>query len=281
MELPEEPTLRPGGNEPPMRRMGEGRPSGPLEANEPPTMRLGWGVRSQVPEVAPLAGDEASTMMYRGEASAASPSPPSPRPTPVPTRSQLRKRLLTGCLSVALVLLGALVGGVGTFFYVSANAADRQVPVTAALPTNPSLVVAISPAYLTQVLQKEVKLPEVPGQIQNIQATIGNDGVITVAGDDQLTLFLGITTTRHVKIRLSPYVKDCQLQMHVLHVDLDGIPAPLSLTTFYSELETQINQQLRISLSGLTQGFTYCTTGVRATPEALIVSYSVTPTPES
>lgn len=247
-----------------------------MDVPEQPTMRLEGAEQpamySEIPEqpTTHLEGDEQSTFVYGGEAT--------PVPPLLPTSNRPGRRLLKGCLSVVLVLLGILAGVVGALFYVSANTADRQVPATASLPTNAAIVVAISPTYLTQALQKEVKLPEVPGEIKNIQAQIKSDGTIIVTGDDQLTLLLGITTTRHVTLHLRPYVDTCQLKMHVLHADLDGIPAPTSLTTFYAELETQINQQLQVSPSELPGGFTYCTTGVRATPEALLVTYSATPT---
>ncbi|HLZ59314.1 MAG TPA: hypothetical protein VKR06_20415 [Ktedonosporobacter sp.] len=226
-----------------------------------------------------LEGAEQSTIrLGRAEPSAMQLGQPAPVPQPLPTNDRSRNRLLTGCLSVLLVLSGILVGVVGALFYVSANAADRQAPATSPLPTNAAITLEISPTYLTQVLQKQVKLPGVPGEIKNIRAKIESDGTITVTGDDQLTLFLGVTTTRHVQLRLRPYVNACQLQMHVLHADLDGIPMPISPATFYAELETQINQQMQVSPSQLPQGFTYCMTGVRAVPEGLFVTYSATPT---
>jgi hypothetical protein len=116
-------------------------------------------------------------------------------------------------------------------------------------------------------------LPGVPGEVQNIKVKIGQDGSITVSGDDQISLLAGFALTRHVTLRLRPYVNACQLQMHVLHADLDGVPA----SAFYTQIENQINQQLQISSNELPQGFTYCMTGVRATPDGLFVSLSATP----
>lgn len=134
------------------------------------------------------------------------------------------------------------------------------------------IVIQVGPGYITHLVAQDLLTAGLPGTVKNVQVTFARGDQMNIDGDDQFSI-VGIGFTRHFTINLQPYVRNCQLQVHVLHADLSGIP----VTSFVASFESQINQQLLVKTTDLPQGFTYCNTGVRTDPTGLFVIYSATP----
>jgi hypothetical protein len=141
-------------------------------------------------------------------------------------------------------------------------------------PSSPQgdIVIQVGPTYITRLVAQDLLTTGLPGTVKNVRVTFARGDQMNIDGDDQFSV-VGISFTRHFTINLQPYVHDCQLQVHVLHADLSGIP----VTSFVASFESQINQQLLAKPTNLPQGFTYCNTGVHTDPSGLFIIYSATP----
>jgi hypothetical protein len=181
---------------------------------------------------------------------------------------------LTGCIGLVLFLLGIAVGVAGVMLYSSSNVSDSQALASSKTPDTGAIIVQVSTTYITQLARKSVGSANAPGNVRNVQVTMVHNGPIAITGDDQFTAF-GISITKHFKLTFQAYVQACQLQVHLLHADLSGIPIPATLLA--SAFEKELNQQLQVDVTNLPHGFVYCTTGVRTEPEGLFVIYSATP----
>lgn len=203
-------------------------------------------------------------------------SPPTPS---VPRSSRLnRLRALTSSrlrrvlLACIFFLFGLLCGVVGIFVLLLAASADNAVIANPSPPATNAIVVQVGSAYITNLVSNALQASGLPGSIQNVQVTLASGDQATITGSDQISV-LGIVTTKHFTIVIQPYVSSCQMNVHVLHADLGGIP----VTGFASAFEGQINSQIQVNLSKLPKGFTYCTTSVRTNPQGVFVTYSAKP----
>jgi hypothetical protein len=171
------------------------------------------------------------------------------------------------------VLIGLFIGSLGTLLYIS-SAHDASAPTSQSVPGQAAIVIQLTPAYLSQVVTKELSSASIPGNLKNIQVTMAHSAPVTISGDDQIN-FMGFAVTRRITMQLQPVVRACQVQVGITHADLSGIP----VTSFVSPLEQQINQQLsnRGSSSLLPKGFIYCATDVHTETNGIFVTYSARP----
>ena len=210
--------------------------------------------------------------------------PPALEPQPSPLHRQrlaepragLRSR--TGCVVVPIItlLLGIGLSILALFLYSLSFAPDAQVIVMPLPSPGGDMVVQIGPAYITRVLQNDLRDSEL-GDIENVQVGLPDSDRLhhtqmMVTGDDH-TSVLGFKMTRHVTFVAQLLIQDCQIHVHVLHADVGSIP----VTGFATALEGQIDEQLQVKFDGLPPGFTYCIIGVRTKPEGLFVTLSATP----
>ncbi|MDQ6660569.1 MAG: hypothetical protein M3Z24_06345, partial [Chloroflexota bacterium] len=156
--------------------------------------------------------------------------------------------------------------------YAFLIAGNGQVLVSPRPPSGSDIVVQVDSAYIAHLVETKLQAAGMPGEIKNVQAQLASGDEMTITGDDEFGL-LGISVTRHFSIDFQPLVSSCQLQLHVLHADFNGIPITGTAALF----EQQINQHVQLDFSGLPKGFTYCTVGVRTTPDGFFVTYLAKP----
>ncbi len=181
----------------------------------------------------------------------------------------LRRSILfiVAFLAGILLTLGGLVG------YLLFFAAD--VPPIATTPsssTNGAINAQASTAFVTALIQKNINNAGLPGQVQNVRVSLTHKGPLIVTGDMHMSI-LGIDTIRHLTVTLQPYISACQVHVHVLHVDVQGFPLPILAQT----VENKINEQMRLNVSGLPAGFTYCAISVRTETSGLFLTYAAVP----
>jgi hypothetical protein len=195
--------------------------------------------------------------------------PPPRKPRFARIRAWLRSR--TGRIVVPLValVLGIAIGIGSLLFYgLSGEGQVLLVPTSG----KGDLIVEADKAFLTHVVEMNLRDAGMPGNISNVEVDLANGDHMTINGDDGFSL-LGIGVTKHFTIVVQPYVNNCVLQIHVVHADVSSIP----VTGFVQSFESHINQQLQQKPSGLPKGFQYCTTGVRTAPAGMFVTYSAKP----
>ena len=198
--------------------------------------------------------------------------------TPPPVISPARrshKARSAGCAILVIVafILGIIVTLAGVFGYILFFANGHAQP--AASPSSastPAILVQTKTAYMTQVVQKNMKTPGLPGQLSDAQVSFTHNGPMVITGNIQISI-LGISTTRQLTLALQPYISSCQLHMHVAQADLEGFP----ITVFVQSFESQINSQMQMS-AGLPPGFNYCVINVHTETDGLYLTYSATPT---
>ncbi len=189
-------------------------------------------------------------------------------------RTRLRSRTGRIILPSLTFLLGILIGVGAILLYALSIAGDGQILITSTSHEAGDIIVQVGPAYITHIVASDLQSSGLPGQVSNVKVTLARGDQITITGDDQFTLLLGVGVTKHFTVVVQPLVNDCQLQMHVLHADLQGI----AVTGFVANFEGQVNQQLQVKPTNLPKGFVYCATAVRTDPKEVFVTYSATPT---
>ena len=170
-------------------------------------------------------------------------------------------------------IAGLLVTLVALFGYILFFAGPSHPLASSSSSTAGAILIQTKTTYMTELVQKNLNAAGLPGQVTNAQVSFTQNGPMVITGNIQLGI-LGITTTRHLTVSLQPYIGSCQLHLHVLQADLQG----LSITTFVQSFEGQINDQLQIKAAGLPAGFNYCLTNVHTDPTGLSLTYSATPT---
>ena len=193
------------------------------------------------------------------------------RPLPG-SRPPERPRWLRPLLFVAIFLLGLLLGGGAVVLYALAMASEAQPISSSTTSGSEAIMIQVSSTYIAQLIEKDIRSAGMPGTIHNVQVVLVHNGPITVTGDDELEL-LGVGVSKHFRLTLQPLVRSCQLQVHVLHADMGGIP----VTGFVALFENQINEQLQVKPQDLPQGFKYCATNVRTEHQQLLLTYSAKP----
>jgi len=208
-------------------------------------------------------------------------SKPAAQPKPeskLPRRRRGRFRSWLGgrtgriVLPSVTLLLGILLGSGGLFLYALSIAGEGKVLVTPLPPSGSDIIVQVGPAYITHLVDRNIHSSNLPGTVSNVRVQLVRGDQMTITGDDQFGV-LGVGVTRHFTVIMQPVVSECQLQMHVLHADMGGIP----VTGFVATFEGKINQDLKVNPDGLPKGFTYCTVAVRTDPKGMFVTYSAKP----
>ena len=201
--------------------------------------------------------------------------PPEPEARPprlAKLRSWLRSRkgrVVFPLATFAIGMITALLIVLLVFLSLTKDIAAIKAPSS----SQGDIVIQVGPKYITRVVAQDLLAAGLPGTIKNVQVTLVRGDQMNIDGDEQLPLLPGLQPTAHFTVNLQPYIHNCQLQVHILHVDLAG----LSVTGFATNFENQINQQLRTQATSLPQGFKYCQTGVRTDPTGLFITYSATP----
>ncbi len=186
---------------------------------------------------------------------------------PPPTRPRRGNPLV----ALLLFILGIMLGILATLFFVLFVARDNaRLPAT--VPTQTAdITVQVGSTFLTQLVTRKLTTAGLPGNISNVHVTLTSADQIVVQGNDTFDLVF-TSVTRPFTITMQTSVQSCQPHVHVLHADLGNIP----VTTFATNYESQINQQIQPKGSDLPSGFTYCAISVRTAPEALYLTYSAT-----
>jgi hypothetical protein len=184
-------------------------------------------------------------------------------------RSFSWKRIIFLIVAFVAGILLALLGVLGYLLFFAADVAP--IP-TASSSTNGAISAQASSAFVTALIQKNINNAGLPGEVQNVQVSLTHNGPLIVTGDMHMSV-LGIDTLRHVTVTLQPYISACQVHVHVLHVDVQGFPLPFLAQT----VESKINEQMKLNVSGLPAGFTYCATNVRTETSGLFLTYAAVP----
>jgi len=174
-------------------------------------------------------------------------------------------------------VLGLGVGVVALLLYALSLSTEGRVLVTPLPPPGGDIIVQVGPAYITRLLDRDLRHSGLPGNVENVRVSLADSDRIhsaqmTITGDEQIGA-LGIGATRPFTVVVQPFISDCQLKVHVLHANFSGV----TVTGFAATFEGQVDQQLEMKPGGLPAGFQYCTTNVRTKSQGLFLTYSATP----
>ncbi len=201
------------------------------------------------------------------------PPPVHRKPRFAGTRRWLRSRSGRVVIPAVMFLVGAIAGVAVILVYVLSIAGSDTTLATPAAPTGGDIVVQVGPAYITHLVEKNIQSAGLPGTISAIRVNLKHGAQMTITGNDHYNIVLGFGVTRTFTILLQPFVRTCQLQMHIVHIDMNGIP----VTGFAESFEGKLNRQLQVKPSGLPPDFVYCTVAVRTETTGMFVTYSATP----
>ncbi len=202
---------------------------------------------------------------------------PSRKPRFARTRSWLRGPSGRVVVPGVAFVLGLGVGVLALLLYALSLSTEGRVLVTPLPPPGGDIIVQVGPAYITRLLDRNLRNSGLPGNVENVRVSLADSDHIhsaqmTITGDEKIST-LGIDATRPFTIVVQPFLRACRLQVHVLHADFGSV----TVTGFAATFEGQINQQLEMKPGGLPAGFQYCATNVRTKPQGLFLTYSATP----
>ncbi len=165
--------------------------------------------------------------------------------------------------------LGILVSMIALSVFIFFAGLDRTPVATPSSTQIGTFGIQMSDTYMTQIMGKKLGPSGIPGKISKVHIDLPQNGMLVISADDALRL-AGIPVIRRFSITLQPYIRSCQLQMHVIHTEFSGIP----VTNFAANYENAMNQAVQLKASSLPGGFTYCAAGVRTNPQTLFITYS-------
>jgi len=188
--------------------------------------------------------------------------------TRTPRPRSRTKRIVRTC---ATLLVGIVLGAVATVLYALTLGGNVSPLITPPTQVG-NIVIQIDSPFIAHLVEENLQTSRMPGRIKNVQVQLIHGSRMTIGGDDEFSV-LHVRVTRHFTLELQPYVKACQLQIHVIHANLNAVP----VTTFVSSFENQINQQFQIKPGSPGSSLVYCTVGVQTEPDEMLVTYRVTP----
>ncbi len=203
--------------------------------------------------------------------------PPAQSPRLANVRIWLRSRTGRMVIPGIAFIFGIGIGVVGLILYILSFAGEGRVVATSLPPPGGDIMVQVGPAYITHLLDMDLRNSGLPGNVENVRVTLADSDQIhraqmTITGSEQISA-LGIGMARPFTVVVQPFIDDCQLKVNVLHADFSGI----AVTSFAAAFEGQIDEQLAMKPGTLPASFKYCLTNVRTRPQGLFLTYSATP----
>src|SRR5438128_2330199 len=91
--------------------------------------------------------------------------------------------------SIVIFLLGLVVGVMAVVTFLLAISGDGRVLSTSLPPSSSDITVQIGPAYLTHLVEKDLRASGI-GDVQNVQVTLGRGDQVTIDGDTHIIMNL-------------------------------------------------------------------------------------------
>ena len=197
------------------------------------------------------------------------PSKSSRKPRFKRLRGWMRSRSGRVIIPLVALVLGILIG-IGSLFLYGLAGEGKVLPVPG--PGRTDISVVADRAFITSIVTMNLRESGLPGTVENVQVDLASGDQLTINADDAFSV-LGISFSKHFTVIVQPYIGNCSLQVHVTHADLSSIP----VTGFVSTFESNINSQLQQKPTNLPQGFQYCATSVSTQPAGILLTYSAIP----
>jgi hypothetical protein len=192
---------------------------------------------------------------------------------PLPQQPTLRqsrgKQVRRIAIPISLFLFGMVIGIIALLISLLVISGNRPVLSTAQSPQRSDILVQAGNQYITHLVQRNLRTSGLVN-VSNVAVTMAQGDQMMISGDEQI--LFGVS--RPFSVIVQPIIRSCQLEMHVLHADLAGIP----ITSFIANFEGRINQELFAKSGSLPNGFAYCKTSVRTNPQqGLLITFSAKP----
>ncbi len=128
------------------------------------------------------------------------PIAPSRKPRFARTRSWLRSRSGRVIVPGVAFVLGLGVGVVALLLYALTLSTEGRALVTPLPPPGGDIIVQVGPAYITRLLDRNLRHSGLPGNVENVRVSLADSDRIhsaqmTITGDEQIST-LGIVAIR-------------------------------------------------------------------------------------
>lgn len=197
-------------------------------------------------------------------------------------RTQRSGFLIRRLLPALMFLVGIAVGVAAVLLFillVSGNTSPLPAATPAASPTPGQVSVQADAATVAPLLEQSAQAAEIPGTITNVQVQFAVGAQMTITGNYEY-IVLNAQVSNPFTIQFQLLANDCQLQIHVLHVDFARVP----VTRLVALFEDKINQKLQPASNTIAGKVTYCLTAVHTDSAELSATFSLvflTPTPSA
>lgn len=190
----------------------------------------------------------------------------------LPENRPLRRRLSPLLRLVLTFFIGFILGIVVlSVFLVSIGGSNVLLPDSSTANPAGNVIVHIDSTILVPLVEKGWQQSKIPGSISQVHVQFIEGDLMTISGMYHYTILGIIPITEPFTIQLQPLAQKCYPRLHIVSGSFSGI----SITTFVTNFEKSINQQIQQIVKSIPVKFTYCLTGMHTDSAGLIATLKV------
>lgn len=189
-----------------------------------------------------------------------------------PIHRFFRRRVRSFLRLVLVFFIGFLLGIlVLSIFLFSLGGSNVRFPASSPGSPTGNVIVHLDSTILVPLVEKGWQQSNIPGSISQVHVQFSAGDLMTIAGKYQYTIFGIVPITEPFSVQIQPLATNCYPQLHVVSGSISGI----SITSFITSFEKNINQQLQQIARSIPVKFTYCLTGMRTDNSGLIATLEI------
>lgn len=239
------------------------RPGETSEDNEQTIVRSGKAVRSFDKEPQPTMLTAKTRSLPENQAH---------RTRRLPEFRFFRRKLRPILRLVLVFFIGFLLGMlVLSVFLLSLGGSNVRFPASSPGSTTGNVIVHLDSTILVPLVEKGWQQSNIPGSISQVHVQFSAGDLMTITGNYQYTILGIVPITEPFSVQIQPLATNCYPQLHVVSGSISGI----SITSFITNFEKNINQQLQQIAKSIPAKFTYCLTGMRTDNSGLIATLEI------
>lgn len=183
-----------------------------------------------------------------------------------------RRRLRPILRLILVFFIGFLLGIlVLSIFLLSLGGSNVRFPASSTGNPTGNVIVHMDSTILVPLVEKGWQQSNVPGSISQVHVQFTAGDLMIITGNYQYTVLGIVPITEPFSVQIQPLATNCYPQLHVVNGSISGI----SITSFITSFQKNINQQLQQIVKSIPVKFTYCLTGMRTDNVGLIATLEI------
>lgn len=190
----------------------------------------------------------------------------------LPEYQFFRQRVRPILRLVLVFFIGFLLGIlILSLFLFSLGGSNAPLPTSSPGKSSGNVIVHVDSTILVPLIEKGWQQSNIPGSISQVQVQFTAGDLMTITGKYQYTVLGIVSITEPFSVQIQPVAQNCYPQLHVVKGSISGI----SITSFITSFQNNINQQLQQTVKSMPVTFTYCLISLRTDSSGLIATLEV------